>query len=82
MHKHFYEHFILPGHPGFLHGVSSTLIDKTDPSCHTKYKDYLIDTLKTKALIELTLIMVIVPEHIAWCFYISAAGFGWLCFRT
>ena len=43
----------LPGHSGFLHDVSSTLIDKTDPSCLTKCKDYLIDTLKTKALIDL-----------------------------
>ena len=52
MQRQFYEHFTLPGHSGFLH-VSNTLIDKTDPSCLTKCKDYLIDTLKTKALIGL-----------------------------
>ena len=34
---------------GFLHDVSVTLIDKTDPSCPTKREDYWIDTLKTKA---------------------------------
>ena len=42
-----YEHFTLPGHSGFLHDVSITLIDKTDPSCPTKSEDYWID--KTKA---------------------------------
>ena len=40
MQRHFYEHFTLPGHSGFLHDVSITLIDKTDPSCPTKCKDY------------------------------------------
>ena len=35
-------------HSGFLHDVSITLIDKTDPSCFTKSEDYWIDTLKTK----------------------------------
>ena len=49
MQKHLYEHFTLPGHSGFLHDVSVTLIDKTDPSCPTKREDYWIDTLKTKA---------------------------------
>ena len=39
----------IPGHSGFLHDVSVTLIDKTDPSCPTKREDYWIDTLKTKA---------------------------------
>ena len=41
MQRHFYEHFILPGHSGFLQDVSITLIDKTDTSFPT--------TLKTKA---------------------------------
>ena len=49
MQKHLYEDYTLPGHPGFLHDVSATLIDKTDPSCSTKREDYWIDTLKTKA---------------------------------
>ena len=47
--KHLYEHFTLPEQSGFLHDVSVTLIDKTDPSCPTKREDYWIDTLKTKA---------------------------------
>ena len=49
MQKHLYEHFTLPGHPGFLHDVSVTLINKTDPSYATKREDYWIDILKTKA---------------------------------
>ena len=49
MQKHLYEHFTLLGHFGFLHDVSATLIDKTDPSCSTKREDYWIDTVKTKA---------------------------------
>ena len=28
MQRHLYEHFTLPGHSGFLHDVSITLIDK------------------------------------------------------
>ena len=51
--KHLYEHFTLPGHSGFLHDVSVTLIDKTDPSCPTKLEDYWIDTLKIKKPTEL-----------------------------
>ena len=47
MQRHFHEHFTLPGHFGFLH-VSIMLIDKTEPSCPTKRKDYWMDTLKTK----------------------------------
>ena len=47
--KHLYKHFTLPGHCGFLHDVSVTLIDKTDPSYPTKRENYWIDTLKTKA---------------------------------
>ena len=31
-----FEYFTLPGHSGFLHDESITLIDKTDPSCPTK----------------------------------------------
>ena len=49
MQRHFYEHFTLPGHSGFLHNVSIMPIDKTDPSCRTKCEDYWIDILKTKA---------------------------------
>ena len=39
MQRHLYERFTLPGHYGFLHDVSITLIDKTDPSCPTKRED-------------------------------------------
>ena len=49
MQRHLHEHFTLPGHSGFLHDVSIRLIDKTDPSCSSKRKDYWIDVLKTKA---------------------------------
>ena len=49
MQRHLYEHFTLAGHFGFLHDVSITLIDKTDPSFPTKREDYWIDILKTKA---------------------------------
>ena len=53
MQKHLHEHFTLPGHSGFLHELSVTLIDKTDPSFPTKREDYWIDTLKTKAPMRL-----------------------------
>ena len=46
MKRHLYEHFNLPGHSGFLNGVSATLIDKTDPKDSTKQKDFRIQTLK------------------------------------
>ena len=49
MQRHLYEHFTLPGHSGYFHDVSITLIDKTDPSCPAKREDYWIDALKTKA---------------------------------
>ena len=49
MQRHLYEHFTLPGHSGFLHEVSITLIDKTDPSWPTKREHNWIDTHKTKA---------------------------------
>ena len=75
------EHFTLPGHSGFLH-VSITLVDKTDPSCLTKREDYWIDILKTKAPMGLNFDLMIVSEQIVWYFYISATGFGRLCFRT
>ena len=48
MQRHLYEHFTLPGRSSFLHDVSITLIDKTDPSYPTKREDYSIDILKTK----------------------------------
>ena len=48
-----FEYFTLPGHSGFLHDVSITLIDKTDPSCPTKREDYWINTLKTEAPMRL-----------------------------
>ena len=41
--------FLLSGDPGFLHNVSITLVDKTDPSCLTKSQHYWIDTHKAKA---------------------------------
>ena len=43
-----YEHFILPGHSGFLQDVPVTLTGKIDPSCPIKPGNYWIDTLKTK----------------------------------
>ena len=49
MQRHLYKHFTLPEHSGFLHNVSITLIDKTNLGCPTKYEDYWICTLKTKA---------------------------------
>ena len=49
MERHLHEHFPLPGLSGFLHDVSITLINKTDPSSPTKREDYWIDTLKIKA---------------------------------
>ena len=70
MQKHLYEHFTLPGHSGFLHDVSVTLIDKTDPSCPTKREDYWIDTLKTKAPMGLNFDFDDSFEHIVWYFYI------------
>ena len=53
MQTHLYEDFILPRHSRFLHDVSITLIDKTDPSCPLKREDYWIDTLKIKASMAL-----------------------------
>ena len=52
MQRRLYENFTLPGHSGFLHDVFITLIDKTDPSCTSKRKDYWIDALKIKAPIR------------------------------
>ena len=49
MQIHFYEHFNLPGHSGFLNDVSVTVSDKADPRNPTKREDYWIHTLKTKA---------------------------------
>ena len=48
MQRHLYEHFTLPGHYGFLHDASITLIDKTNPCCPAKREDYWIDIPKTK----------------------------------
>ena len=76
MQWHLYEYFTLPGHSGFLHDVSITLIDKTDPSVPSKGEDYWIDILKTKAPTGLNF------DFIVWYFYISATGLGRLCFRT
>ena len=42
MQRHLYEHFNLPGHSGFLNGVSATVIDKTDPGDPTKWEDFWI----------------------------------------
>ena len=55
MRRHLYEHFNLPGHSGFLNDVSVTLIDKTDPKDPTKRQDFWIQTLKTKAPLELNI---------------------------
>ena len=73
MPRHMQEHVKLPRHSDFLNNVSITLIDKTDPGRPTKHEDYWIDTLKTKA-----------PMTLNFDFdgYISATGFGQLCFRT
>ena len=55
MQRHLYEHFNLPGHSGFLNDVLVTLIDKTDPKDPTKRQDFWIQTLKTKAPLELNI---------------------------
>ena len=55
MQRHLHEHFNLPGHSGFLNDVSVTLIDKTDPKDPTKRQDFWIQTLKTKAPLELNI---------------------------
>ena len=49
MQRHLYKHFTLPEHSGFLHNVSITLIDKTNHGCPTKYEDFWIGILETKA---------------------------------
>ena len=49
LQRHFYGHFNLPGHSGFLNDVSATLIDKADPKNPTKREYYWIYKLKTKA---------------------------------
>ena len=49
MQRHFYEHFQLPGHHGFLQDTYVTLIDKTDLSASTNHEYYWRHTLKTKA---------------------------------
>ena len=82
MQRQLHEHFTVPGHSGFIHDVSITLIDKNDPRCPTKCKDYWTDTVKIKAPMGLNFVLMIVSEQIVWYFYISATGFGWLCFRT
>ena len=46
---HLFEHFNTEGHNGFLHGVSVTLIDKTDGKNPIKREDYWRHTLKTLA---------------------------------
>ena len=46
MQRHFYEHFNLPGHLGFLNVVSVTLIDNTGPKAPTKRENYWIHILK------------------------------------
>ena len=51
MQKHLYEHLMSPGHSCFLHDVSITRIDKTDPSYPIRREEYWIDTLKTKSAI-------------------------------
>ena len=55
MQRHLYEHFNLPGHSGFLNEVSVTFIDKTGPKDPTKRQDFWIQTLKTKAPLELNI---------------------------
>ena len=35
MQRNLYEHFMLPGHSGFLYVVSITLTEKIDPSYST-----------------------------------------------
>ena len=78
MQGHLYDHFTLPGHSGFLHDISITLIEKTDLSCPTKREDYMIETFKNKARI-----FGVDDSFCADCyFYIPAAGFGRLCSRT
>ena len=47
--EHLFEHFNEEGHHGFLEDVSSTFIDKRDPSEPLKRKDYWKSVLKTMA---------------------------------
>ena len=44
MQQHLFNHFCTSGHYGFLEYVSSTFIDKTDPSDPLKMEDYLSHT--------------------------------------
>ena len=47
MQEHFFTHFSMAGHDGFLNDVSITFIDKTDPSDPLRKEDYSRQTLKT-----------------------------------
>ena len=38
--RHLYEHFLEPGHTGFIEDVYINLIGKTDPSKPIKREDY------------------------------------------
>ena len=58
MQRHFYEHFNLSGHSGFLDDVSVTLIDKTYSKNSTERKYYWIYTFKPKHHWHLMLKMV------------------------
>ena len=51
--RHFYQHFQLPGHTGYLQDTYVALMDKTDPRTPTKHEDYWIYTLKTKTVMGL-----------------------------
>ena len=45
--EHLFQHFLRPGHNGFLNDVSVTFIDKTDPSDPLKSESFWRETLMT-----------------------------------
>ena len=47
--EHLFQHFLRPGHNGFLNDVSVTFIDKTDPSDPLKRESFWRETLMTMA---------------------------------
>ena len=55
MQEHLFRHFSSPSRNGFLNDVSTTFIDKTDPSDPLKREDYRRRTLKTMAPLGLNI---------------------------
>ena len=55
MQQHLFNYFCSSGHAAFLDDVSTTFIDKADPSDPLKREDYWRRTLKTMAPFGLNL---------------------------